>query len=364
MTTPTTVITVSDYFRKPEHLARFEALRLPEGADRYIQSALIAISASPDLMACTAQSLYRATLRSASLGLSLDPALKQAWLVPYNRKVKATKDTPEHWVKDAQFQPHYKGLYTLAVRTGKYRIINVGPIYEGQQVLENVMTGLHVVVEDNGLAHEPEIANPAYAIRGDYSEFRNVTKRRDQGKKTIGWMAYFETTRGTKKSVYMSLEEIDEYAKAHVKDYDRNPNWNDAAKRPTMEMKTVFRQLMGWADLSGTENLKLAEALKADSTDPDVIDAGPEWVDGLTNDEPEATPAPVASPENINQETGTVSAPREIADTLGDWAVTEAAKFWNCSKPDAAKELGKAKLGRMEKGEFLDWLKSAQQSAA
>ena len=350
MTTPTTAMTVSDYMRQPQNLARFEEL-LGRDAMPYVQSVLIAVSANPDLMACTPNSIQRAALRSASLGLSLDPALKQAWLVPYPRKIKATRDSPEHWIQEAQFQPHYKGLYTLAVRTGKYRIINVGPIYEGQQVLENPQTGLHVVM-DGGVATQPDVTNPAFSIHGAYDGWRNVTKRRDQGKKIIGWMAYFETLRGTKKSVYMSLEEIDEHARAHVKNYDRNPNWNDAGKRPTMEMKTVFRQLMGWADLSGTENLKLAEALKSDAGEPesidgDVMDVTPEIPDQSV---PVVTVTQSTDPVDVNQGTG------EIIETMGEWAVGRGAKFWNISTAEAAKQIAQAKLGRMDKAEFIGWL--------
>jgi recombination protein RecT len=336
MTEQTKAITVSDYMRQPANLSRFEEL-LGRDALPYVQSVLIAVSASPDLMACQPNSIMRAALRSASLGLSLDPALKQAWLVPYPRKVKATKDTPEHWVKEAQFQPHYKGLYTLAVRTGKYRIINVGPIYDSQQVLENPQTGLHVVVEENGLVAEPEVTNSAYSITSQYSGWRNVTKRRDGGKKVIGWMAYFETLRGTKKSVYMSLAEIDEHARAHVKGYDTNPNWNDAGKRPTMEMKTVFRQLMGWADLSGTENLKLAEALKADAgeSEPDTEEQG-DIVEGMVNE----------ADADIQLFT-----PAKTDDMI-----TAAIKAWNLPKQETVTKL--AKLSPMTRQEFSDWLAS------
>lgn len=47
----------------------------------------------------------------------------------------------------------------------------------------------------------------------------------------------------------------------------------------------------------------------------------------------------------------------EIIDTMSDWAVGEAAKFWNLDKKATAVELGKAKLGKMSKTEFLAWLK-------
>lgn len=48
----------------------------------------------------------------------------------------------------------------------------------------------------------------------------------------------------------------------------------------------------------------------------------------------------------------------ELIDTLGDWAVTAAARFWNTDKGQAAREIAKAKLGRMTKDEFNDWLKN------
>lgn len=46
----------------------------------------------------------------------------------------------------------------------------------------------------------------------------------------------------------------------------------------------------------------------------------------------------------------------ELIDTLGSWAVAKAAKHWNVDNQQAAREIGKAKLGRMTKEEFTDWL--------
>ena len=264
------------YMKDPQNLAQFEDL-LGKDAQSYVQSVLIAVYASEDLMKCTPNSIQHAALRAASLGLSCDPALKQAWIIAYNRNLAKRNETPR-WVKEAQFQPHYKGLHTLAMRTNKYYIINVGPVYDGQRVLENQLTGLHVVIQPDGLATEPEVYSRAYAIPSQYAEWRDVTVRRDHDQKTSGWLAYFETRQGFKKSVYMSCDEIEQFARIHVKDYMdeqgkiKNPNWRDPNKRPIMEMKTVFRQLMNWADLSGKENRLLAEALKADAT-PETIDA-------------------------------------------------------------------------------------------
>lgn len=270
-----TSTSVLEYIRQPESLARFEEI-LGRDAAPYVQSVIIAVSASDDLMACTPRSVVRAALRAASLGLSCDPAVKQAWLVPYNRNT-AKKGQPPKYVKEAQFQPHFLGLYFLAMRTGKYWIINVSPIYENQRVFENPLTGLHAVQEENGFMGQPQSFNAAYS--------RDVTVRRSQGKKVIGWLGYFKTKKGFEKSVYMSLEEIDEHAQQHVKDYGKNPNWQDPAKRPTMEMKTVLRALMNWADKTGVEHSQqLREALQAD-----------EQIDAETEDLPEAFESSVST---------------------------------------------------------------------
>jgi len=69
---------------------------------------------------------------------------------------------------------------------------------------------------------------------------------------------------------------------------------------------------------------------------------------------------PAAEPENIRQDTGEVVEPRELIDPMGSWAVEQAAKAWNISKGDAAKQLGKAKLGKMSKDDFKAWLDNPQ----
>jgi hypothetical protein len=72
------------------------------------------------------------------------------------------------------------------MRTGKYWVINVSPVYEGQRVLENPLTGLHVVKESNGFVGEPKAYNPAHTALVD------VTERRTKSLKVIGWIGYFK----------------------------------------------------------------------------------------------------------------------------------------------------------------------------
>jgi recombination protein RecT len=292
MTTPTKTIVLSEYIRQPDTLAKFANILGNRESQAYVQSVLIAVSNSDELMKCTPQSVVRSALRAASLGLSCDPALKQAWLVPYNKKIKTPQG--DKWIKEAQFQPHYKGLYTLAMRTGKYWQINVSAVYEGQRVLENTLTGLHAVREENGLAGKPDSFNAAYT---------DVTVRRRANLKTIGWIGYFKTKKGFEKSVWMSSAEIDDHARKYVRDYEKNPNWNDVEKRPVMEMKTVLRQLLSWADMSGTENAQLVEAMQADE---------PESIDVIAED----VPVPVEIHEMTIEEARETIVKTRIGDVL------------------------------------------------
>ena len=105
-----------------------------------------------------------------------------------------------------------------------------------------------------------------------------------------------------------------------------------------MEMKTVLRQLLSWADLSGTENLQLAQALQAD-TEPEIVDA-------------ETTDANDTEPEDIQL----------IVPAKDEWAISEAAKFWNASPADTVKNLTAAKLGKMTRAEFTEWLKTPKEA--
>jgi recombination protein RecT len=264
---------LSVFLKEPNHLQKFiDVSPNPKMANQYVQSALIAVADSEALRECTHASIFQAALRAASLGLSCDPALKQAWIVPYNKKVKGKGGKPDAWVKVAQFQPHYMGLYNLAMRTGKYLQINVSPILEGERVFEDVLTGLHAVKMGNTMT-EPASYNPAYS--------RDVTVRRgEKDTKIIGWIGYFKTKNGFQKSVYMSVDEIEDHAAKYVKDYKdekgkiQNPNWKDPVKRKVMEMKTVLKALLNFADKSGTvdHGEDLNKALKIDNGE-EVIDA-------------------------------------------------------------------------------------------
>ena len=163
LTTYNNYLKIKAYGQSPEVTNSFVQL-LGKSAPHYIQSALIAVQTNETLMECTPRSIFRSALRAATLGLSCDPSLGHAYIVPYKNK-----DTGE---KEAQFQPGWHGVQHMALRTGKYEYINVSPVYEGEQVTEDRITG-------------------ELKIEGSPSGSKN----------TIGLIASFKLLSGYKKSI-------------------------------------------------------------------------------------------------------------------------------------------------------------------
>lgn len=88
-------------------------------SDRFQRITMTAIRNNPKLANCNAMSLIAGMMQSAQLGLEPNTPLGEAYLIPYN-----TKHGPE-----AQFQIGYKGLISLAYRTGEYESISAHEVY-------------------------------------------------------------------------------------------------------------------------------------------------------------------------------------------------------------------------------------------
>ena len=95
------------------------ASRLPKHItpDRIIKVALTAVNRTPALLTCTRESLMLAVVQAAELGLEPGGALGEGYLVPYGNQ--------------AQFIPGYRGLISLARRSGQIVSVEAHPVYEG-----------------------------------------------------------------------------------------------------------------------------------------------------------------------------------------------------------------------------------------
>lgn len=189
---------VKTIMRSEEAINRFaEVVGNQSNARHYISSVLVAVGLNEQLAACTPLSIMQSAMRAATLKLTVDPTLGHAYLVPFKDK--------------ATFVIGYKGYMQLALRTGKYKFINVATIYYGQDVEEDQMRGLHKIVG------KPNMAEPA-----------------------IGYMLYFELRDGFKKTYYMTVEQI----KAHAERYSKSYKYQSSPWQTNfheMCQKTVIR---------------------------------------------------------------------------------------------------------------------------
>jgi recombination protein RecT len=222
---------IKAYGQSPEVLNTFVQL-LGKTAPQYIQSALIAVQSNDDLMECSPRSVFKSALRAAALGLSCDPSLGHAYIVPYKSKKSG---------KEANFQPGWKGIQYMALRTGKYAYINVSPVYEGETVIEDRITGdLTIGGKSTGTFIQ------------------------------IGLIASFKLLTGYKKSIYMSNEELEEHGRTYSKGYSRSDSIWQTNKKIAYHKTILLRLLRTYGYLSANDLAILNEDEDVSVVDVDL----------------------------------------------------------------------------------------------
>ena len=220
-------LTVKDYFHQDSVMTQFREVLGEREANAYVASVLIAVANNDALQKCNPISIITSAMRAATLQLSCDPSLGQAYLVPFGNKCTLIVG--------------YKGLIHMAFRTGKYRFLNVANIYEGEYLTENRLTGLHTL---------------------------NGGKQSD---KVVGYLLYFQLINGFEKTFYMSVDEIHAHGKRYSKSYNREDSpWK--THTADMERKTPLRLgLSRWGYFDPHDQMVMQQIDK--SEDEDTIEA-------------------------------------------------------------------------------------------
>lgn len=105
---------------------------------------IAAVSGNQKLLECSRDSLWRACVQGAELGLSLNPTMGEADILPvWNTRLRCN---------EAQFRPRYKGLMKLALQSGEVTSIRSVLVYEND-VFE-VIEGLR-----RDIIHKPALKN-------------------------------------------------------------------------------------------------------------------------------------------------------------------------------------------------------------
>ena len=197
---------IAKVLKSDSTIARFaEVMGNTRAAQPYLSSVLIEIGNNPALQSCDPQSIMTSALRAATLKLSVDPIMKQAYLVPFKGQCTLIVG--------------WKGLYDLAIATNKYRYINTREILDGDELYIDQLTGFH--------------------------SFWKIGEEQ-QNKKQLkggGWFGAFELTDGYAKTLYMTYEEIHAHKERYSQNWENSRSaWNTHTK--AMERKTLLRRLL------------------------------------------------------------------------------------------------------------------------
>jgi len=193
--------------RSDQIVSRFEEVVGRGQAGGYIASVLLAVSQNEKLAECTSNSIIGSALRAATLRLSCDPSIGHAYLVPYKNK--------------ATMIVGWRGLKHMALRTQKYRHLNLIKVYEDDEIYIDRSTGIITM-----MAGKTEII-PYHREHFDVLP--------------AGYMLYMEMLYGYKHTFFMTVEECDRHGARYSPNYGyKNSMWQTDPH--VMYRKTVVRQ--------------------------------------------------------------------------------------------------------------------------
>ena len=202
--------------------------------ERLVKVVLGAASRNPMILDCTPLSVVKAVLQAAELGLEPGSSLGEFWLVPFKNNKTGQRE--------AQGIPGYRGLISLARRTGEISNLYAEAVYDGDHF--DVELGLeprmvHKPDYDNEKREDPKHLRFVYAVarfkdgsyqftvlsRGQIEALRRRSKAADSGPWVTDYeeMAKKTAIRRLSKYLPMSVEmakALELQARAEAGTYD------------------------------------------------------------------------------------------------------------------------------------------------
>ena len=221
-------LTAKSLFSQESVKKKFTEL-LGQKAQGFITSVLQIVTSNELLKKADPHSVYHSAAVAATLDLPINQNLGFAYIIAYNQK-----QADGTFKSVAQFQMGYKGFIQLAQRSGQFKTISACPIYEGQLITQNPLTGF---------------------------EFDFTKKTSDV---VIGYAAYFQLLNGFEKTLYMTVDELKKHGTKFSQTFKKGFGlWKDDFD--SMAQKTVIKLLLSkFAPLS-------IEMQKAVTVDQSVI---------------------------------------------------------------------------------------------
>lgn len=238
--------------------------------ERFARMVLTAMSNTPQLASCTPKSFLGAMMQAAQLGLEPNTPLGEAYLIPFRN----------HGTLECQFQVGYKGMISLAHRSGLY--VQAHEVHENDDF--EVEYGL-----DPKLLHKPVFKN-----RGTVVAYYGVWKDKE----------------GNFGFEVMSREDVEAHARKYSQSYGKGfspwkTNFDEMAK------KTVIKKALKYAPLT----TEFVRGVTADGTIKSSI--GKDMMN--VEDETDYTDIEAEQiPDNIDPQTGEVLDSRTAQEQKDD----------------------------------------------
>jgi recombination protein RecT len=250
---------VKGFLTSNEVQARIKEM-LGKKAAGFTASLISSLNSNALLAECVPATVLSAAMKAAVLDLPIDPNLGFAYIIPYRDNRKG--------IVEAQFQIGYKGFIQLAQRSGQYKTIAAVPVYEGQLIEENPLTG------------------NTYDWKGKKSE------------KVVGYVAMFSTINGFQKEWYMPVDELKKHGQRYSQSFRKGYGlWKDDFD--AMATKTVLKLLIS---KYGPMSIDMQQAVVADQA----------IIEGEANEYPDN----VSEVESKLLEAGTTEEINEIMQAL------------------------------------------------
>lgn len=243
------LITISQFEQVEKRMvqAGFE----PERVKREISFAIQSINKSQQLQKCSKESLLQAVLNVSNVGLTLNPAAKEAYLIP--RWSGLTKSN------EASLEPSYIGLVKLLTDTGSVKSMVCQLVFEGD------FFEVDLANNTNPVTHKPSFTN-----RGQ--------------KKIVGVYALATLSDNNRQVEWMELSEIEdirersETYKAFKAGKIQSCTW--ASDFGEMARKTVIKRIYKY--LPRTEKAAfLDRAVDLDNEDYKISDGQINYIENL-----------------------------------------------------------------------------------
>lgn len=234
---------------------------LKENSGAFATSVMNLFNNDKLLQQCEPKLVLAEVLKAAALKLPIEKQLGFAYVVPFR----------DHGVQKPQFQLGYKGYIQLAIRSGKYKYINSGVVYDGELRGANKLTG---EIDLSGERVSNEI---------------------------IGYFAYIETLEGYSRTSYWSKKDVLAHADKYSKSFKSESSpWKKEFDK--MAMKTVLKDLLSHY---GPMSIEMSQALSNETVPgeaPEMTADGSEIiVDEDTPDYSETTAdEPIDAPDEVH----------------------------------------------------------------